>query len=87
MGVRPHHHRGIPALAGHSDQTAHVSTGKKLLLRRGFPEARPACWGTPETFRAVWVLGWGETEVRRMWVLSPGETPDARKMGVSPGRE
>ena len=28
VGVRPHHHRGIPALAGHSDQTVHGSTGK-----------------------------------------------------------
>ena len=84
VGVRPHHHRGIHALAGHSDQTVQTSAGKTGYSRRGFPKARPACRGTPETMRIVWVFGSGDLGVRNVGV-SPGETADAQNVGVSPG--
>ena len=49
MGVRPHYHRGTPALAGHPDPIVPISTGETEKSCREFPGARPACRGTTET--------------------------------------
>ena len=77
VGVRPHIHKGIPALAGYKGPD-------RYGVRREFPEARPAFWEAPETLRPKLVFTSGETEVRGMWVFSPGETPDARNVRVFP---
>ena len=49
VGVRPHYHRGTPALAGHPDPIVPISAGGTGKSCREFPGARPACRGTPET--------------------------------------
>ena len=62
---------------------------------RGFPEARPAYWESPETLwpphivagPREWKVGvYFERDRCAQYVgVSPGETQDALKVGVSPG--
>ena len=61
MVVIPHIHKGFPPLLGIQTWQGKCPQGRQPLSRRGFLKARPACGEAPETLRAVWVFGSGET--------------------------